>query len=159
MGPSPGAPPPRRVRGPRVGTAWAQSGEPTGPNLAPGFYCTQYHESDSKFTTLGIIKNRCFLQNNSSGSSISSDNLNCGNGVVGNPGAPWPPAWVISAGSGYNPNEILGQPGRSVEMRHNAERGPAGPTCYLAQTSGEKRGIAPELVDQKAFYPVSLGSL
>jgi len=89
--------------------------EPLGPNLATGFYATQYHESDPKFTTLGVIKNRCFLQNNASGSSINYDNLNCGNGVFGDPGAPWPPAWVSLAGSGLNPNEVLGQPGRTRE--------------------------------------------
>src|SRR5262249_4198776 len=58
-------------------------------NLTHGQSCTQSHESDPKFSILGIAKNRCFFQSLSTGHKVSNLNVNCGN-LNGNPG--YPPA-------------------------------------------------------------------
>jgi hypothetical protein len=63
-----------------------------------------------------VVKNRCFLSNNQPGASLNADNTNCGNGTVPPDGGSYPPAWTGTAGSGFNPNEIVGLPGRTREF-------------------------------------------
>jgi hypothetical protein len=66
-----------------------------------GVWATMYHESDPKFATLGIRKNRCFLIDPSNFNDGSS-NITCSS----------VPAWT--AGAGYAP-EIPAQPGVTLE--------------------------------------------
>jgi hypothetical protein len=77
-------------------------------NLRAGQYATQYHESDPKYATLGTPKNRCFVIVNNLQAGSSASNTTCGT-------APYPPLWTSGAGTGFNPNEIPGQPGRTRE--------------------------------------------
>ncbi len=88
------------------------------PNLSglsnSGFYMTCYHESDPKYAVLGIAKNRCFLNKNKQPVKINQDQTNCGD--VARFGA-YPPAFYTgNPASGYNPNEIPGQPGKTYEF-------------------------------------------
>ncbi|HET9327115.1 MAG TPA: FlgD immunoglobulin-like domain containing protein [Candidatus Eisenbacteria bacterium] len=74
-------------------------------NLTPGVWMTMYHESDPKYATLGINKNRCFI--NTGAQSNKADNINCGNLGGGNP---YPPsAYAVGgvpvAGSGLPASE------------------------------------------------------
>src|SRR5262245_5826731 len=57
--------------------------------LTPGRYMSSYHESDPKYTILGIAKNRCFLNKNKQPVNLTSQNINCGN--LG--GALYPPSF------------------------------------------------------------------
>ena len=45
--------------------------------LVPGRWASTYHEEDSKFGTLGILKHRCFLSDTSPGLPIDHTNITC----------------------------------------------------------------------------------
>ena len=82
--------------------------------LTPGSYMSMIHESDPKYTILGIVKGRCFLQNPAQ--KIDENNINCGS--LGGGGTPYPPAYITSnpAVTGYNSGEVAGQPGKTREF-------------------------------------------
>jgi hypothetical protein len=82
--------------------------------LAPGQYMTAYHESDPKYTILGIAKGRCYIQNPAQ--KIDENNINCG--TLGGGGTHYPPDYITGnpAVTGYNANEIAGQPGMTYEF-------------------------------------------
>src|SRR5262249_19036094 len=77
--------------------------------LTPGAYMSMYHESDPKYAVLGITKNRCFVINPVPSGGTDASNITCG-------GAGYPPAWTGGVSSGFNPNEIAGQPGKTNEF-------------------------------------------
>ncbi len=61
--------------------------------LTPGAWAATYHESDPKYGTLGIEKNRCFLVDPARG--VTSSNVTCG----------YVPEWVTSSPlAGYDGN-------------------------------------------------------
>ena len=62
---------------------------PTGTGLTPGRYMTMFHESDPKFTTLGVNKFKCFVIDTTKAASSTAtlNNVNC-TGVV--------PAWLTT---------------------------------------------------------------
>lgn len=62
---------------------------------AEGGYCTMLHEDDPNFNTLGILKNRCFLEDTAG----ATTDVNCGRAVEGY-GA-FPPAWVTALPQNY----------------------------------------------------------
>ena len=99
------------------------------PNISertPGYWATMYHEQDPKYGTLGVAKNRCFLVDPAPGrnvtcSSFSPANTDQCNIMCGTlPGPPpfgsYPPAWVLNPGSGFDGNEVPGQPGKTREF-------------------------------------------
>ena len=114
----------------------------------PGLYATQYHEGDPKLTVLGAIKNRCFLQNNTAGAEIGASNTNCGNGTLGSPGAPWPPPWTALAGSGFDPNEVIGQPGRTREYSKILPDGQLTPGAHLQYFFRKSPASAPTIAGE-----------
>ena len=85
-----------------------------------GSYMTTYHESDPRYTTLGIAKGRCYIQNPAQ--KINGQNINCGS--LGGGGTHYPPDYITGltppppgvGAPGYNPNEIAGQPGMTYEF-------------------------------------------
>ena len=90
------------------------STNPSGGRVV-GTYCSAYHESDPKYAILGIPKNRCFLDKNKLPIKVDQSGINCGI----NPSAgfnTYPPSWTGQAGSGFNPNEIAGQSGKTYEF-------------------------------------------
>jgi hypothetical protein len=116
--------------------------------LTPGLYATQYHEADPRFAVLGTIKNRCFLQNDAFGASLIADNINCGNGTLGNPGAPYPPPWTASSASGFDPNEVPGQPGRTREHTKIIPDGQLTPGAHVQYFFRKSRASAPALATE-----------
>ena len=74
-----------------------------------GIYASVYHEADPKYSTLGIPKRRCFLVSPSG--PIDQTNITCGNPALG----AYPPIWTLDLATGFNPNEISGQPGFTRE--------------------------------------------
>ncbi|NOT35501.1 MAG: hypothetical protein HOP12_15250 [Candidatus Eisenbacteria bacterium] len=86
----------------------ANGNGPNLPQLTPGVWATMLHESDPHFTTLGTVKPRCFLLDPSANAPLDDTNITCGGGG-------FPPAWVSAPGSGWNPNEVPGQPGATRE--------------------------------------------
>jgi hypothetical protein len=78
------------------------------PALSPGRWASLMHEADPKFTTLGLPRPRCFLVSTTPGSPVDASNITCGGGV-------YPPAWTALPGSGFDPDEIPGQPGFTRE--------------------------------------------
>jgi hypothetical protein len=76
--------------------------------LTPGVWATMLHESDPKFGALGIAKPRCFLIQPNAGAATDETNITCGGGS-------YPPAWTAQPGSGFDPNEVPGQPGYTRE--------------------------------------------
>ncbi len=76
--------------------------------LTLGSWMSSYHESDPKFATLGIEKNRCFFQSAAKPAKLNALKINCGN-LNGNPGYPPTPlyqnAGVPVAGSGLAASE------------------------------------------------------
>ena len=63
------------------------------PGLAPGRFASMYHESDPRYSTLGVAKKRCFLIDPSASAPINSTNITCGTGT-------YPPIWTIDVSSG-----------------------------------------------------------
>lgn len=92
-------------------------GNDASTKLTLASYMTNYHESDPKFTVLGIAKNRCFFQSTAKPAKLNALKINCGN-LSGNPG--YPPAIYTTPGGapnpGYDANEIAGQPGKTYEF-------------------------------------------
>jgi hypothetical protein len=64
-------------------------GSPTSTGLTPGAWMSMYHESDPKFTALGVNKFKCFVVDTTKAASSTStlNNVNC-TGVV--------PAWLTA---------------------------------------------------------------
>jgi hypothetical protein len=65
------------------------------PGLAAGTYMNTYHESDAKFSVLGITKNRCFMIDTAGAVSVNPSNITCSS----------VPAWattVPQSRTGYN---------------------------------------------------------
>jgi hypothetical protein len=91
------------------------STNPSGA-LVIGSYMGAYHEEDPRYAVLGIAKNRCFLEKNKQPIKADEGGINCMvDASVAHP--VYPPAWVTAnpALSGYNANEIAGQPGKTYE--------------------------------------------
>jgi hypothetical protein len=83
----------------------------TTSQLTPAFYMTMYHESDPKYTILGIAKNRCFF-NGVKGNKVNNVTITCSS-VPSGPINQHPDYTVPS--SGFDPNEIAGQTGKTFE--------------------------------------------
>jgi hypothetical protein len=77
------------------------------PGITTGVWASTYHESDPKYGTLGIVKNRCFLINQAAGAPNNATNITCGTGT-------YPPVWA-DATAGFNPAEDPAGPGRTKE--------------------------------------------
>jgi len=92
------------------------------PGLDPSNWVTNYHESDPKYTILGLAKNRCFVVDPSLGrgtacnskvtTSVAQCNLICGTHPVS---ATYPPLWTTDLTSGVPPSENGLPPGRTFE--------------------------------------------
>jgi hypothetical protein len=92
------------------------------PGLNPTLWATMYHESDPKFTTLGVAKNRCFAVDPSLGRSLTCRsktttsvvecNVICGDHPVS---TQFPPVWTEDLNSGVPLSENGLPPGRTYE--------------------------------------------
>jgi FlgD Ig-like domain len=85
-------------------------GDESTSRLSPGSWMTMYNELDPKFATLGVDKNRCFLENLSK--RTGDINVNCGNlnGHLGeyppaSPGLPYQSGGTAIAASGLKQSE------------------------------------------------------
>ena len=95
---------------------------PNIPTLDPNNWHTTYHESDPKYTILGISKNRCFIVDPSFGrgqscnskttTSVTSCNLICGTHPVS---GTFPPLWTSDLTSGLAATENGLPNGRTYE--------------------------------------------
>lgn len=153
-----------------------KGGQPT-----TGRYCSQRHESDINFTTLGITKNRCFLNdtNGTATNTIAGNNVNCTT----------VPAWAqdpaIALRAGYDGVQTTKEytkilpdgmftPGTHVEYFYRSGNGVSGAqiatmpdTNYISPQSGqgpntdgqrwEHFGILPDRWKDPTFHHGGLG--
>jgi hypothetical protein len=79
---------------------WPIQGRNINPSPTLDVWATMYHESDPRYASLGILKNRCYL--NSPTATVNQANIVCGNGGT-------IPAWVLVAGAGFPQPEVPSQ--------------------------------------------------
>jgi hypothetical protein len=141
------------------------------PTLTVTSWHTMYHESDPKYTVLGIAKNRCFVVDPSVGrgltcsskttTSVTACNVICGSHPVS---SQFPPLWTDDLNSGMAPSENGLPAGQTYEYTKIIPDGLLTPGAHVQyffrRTPGLSAGVDHDLLPDTnfVFNPFSDGA-